>query len=107
MKNNMRLFLCLLFLFSIFHFPFSIAPARADAPEVVRFSVEDGGVDASSPFTPERLDSVLHIVRGERNVEAFERFFHDFIQIDSTATLTSDVPDSVYERRLKSILSPI
>ena len=56
---------------------------------------------------PGRLDSLVTVVRGESSVAAFEKFFDEFIRIDSTLVLTSDTPDSVYQRRLRSILSPI
>ncbi len=54
---------------------------------------------------PGRLDSLVTVVRGESSVAAFEKFFDEFIRIDSTLVLTSDTPDSVYQRRLRSILS--
>jgi membrane-bound lytic murein transglycosylase D len=44
---------------------------------------------------------------GERDAAAFDRFFDEFIRLDTTLVLTNDTPDSVYRRRLRSILSPI
>jgi membrane-bound lytic murein transglycosylase D len=64
---------------------------------------------AAAPWAPapEQLDSLLVAVHGDGSVAAFERFFDDFIRLDTTIVLTSDTPDSVYQRRLRSILSPI
>ncbi len=56
---------------------------------------------------PETLDSLLTVIRGESSVAAFEKFFDEFIRLDSTVVLTSDTPDSVYQRRMRLILSPI
>ena len=56
---------------------------------------------------PEMLDSLLVQAHGEGSVAAFERFFDEIIRLDTTLVLTSDTPDSVFQRRLRSILSPI
>ncbi len=58
-------------------------------------------------YSPGQLDSLLHTMRGDGSVAAFERFFDEFIRIDENEKSSSSTPDSVYERRLKSILSPI
>lgn len=56
---------------------------------------------------PVALDSLVTIYRDEGSVAAFDRFFDEFLRVDPTVVLTSDTPDSVYQRRLKSILSPV
>lgn len=57
--------------------------------------------------TPEVYDSIIALWY-ERNVSnSFDTFFKEFIDLDSTATLHSDIPDSVYSARLKMIVSPI
>jgi membrane-bound lytic murein transglycosylase D len=56
---------------------------------------------------PQVLDSMLVQANGDGSVAAFEKFFDEIIRLDTTLVLTSDTPDSVYERRLRSILSPI
>lgn len=58
-------------------------------------------------YSPEALDSLLMSMHSYNTVAAFEEFFNDFIQIDTTEILTSNIPDSVYQARLKAILSPI
>lgn len=56
---------------------------------------------------PVALDSLVTIYRDEGSVAAFDRFFDEFLRVDPTVVPTSDTPDSVYQRRLKSILSPV
>ncbi len=56
---------------------------------------------------PEVLDSLLVAARGEVSAAAFDSFFDEFIRLDSTVVFTSDTPDSVYQRRLRTLLSPI
>jgi membrane-bound lytic murein transglycosylase D len=58
-------------------------------------------------YSAETLDSLLTTLYTDNTVTAFEEFFNDFIRVDSTEVLTSDTPDSVYQARLGSILSPI
>ena len=58
-------------------------------------------------YSPEALDSLLTSLHSYNTVAAFEEFFNDFIQLDTTEVLTSTTPDSVYQARLRAILSPI
>lgn len=58
-------------------------------------------------YSPEALDSLLMHLHSYKTVAAFEEFFNDFIQLDTTKVLTSSTPDSVYQARLRAILSPI
>ncbi len=103
MKKN------ILFLLAAF---FTVSSLGATAAPI--FPTEGEGEEETGPETeyatwqsPESLDSLLTVMRGESSVAAFEKFFDDFIRLDTTRTLTSDIPDSVYQRRLRSILSPI
>lgn len=57
--------------------------------------------------SPESFDSILTTWYEQNIFSSYEQFFRDFIDIDSTVTLVSTVPDSVYSARLKSILSPV
>jgi membrane-bound lytic murein transglycosylase D len=61
----------------------------------------------SAPPSPEVLDSLLSVMQGQRSERDFERFFDALHRIEPGAVLTSDTPDSIYRRRLHSILSPI
>lgn len=64
-------------------------------------------VEAEWDYSAETLDSLLMNLHCHNTVAAFEEFFNDFIQLDTTEVLTSNIPDSVYQARLRSILSPI
>ncbi len=86
----MKRLLFLFFIFSFFHF--FILPVKAMPVDSLQ---------------ADRLDSLLHVVRGQDATEAFQRYFDEFISVDSTEVFVSDIPDSVYIKRLSSILSPI
>lgn len=57
--------------------------------------------------SPEECDSLLTNWYEQNLFTSHENFFREFIDIDSTATLVSSIPDSVYSARMKAILSPI
>ncbi len=69
----------------------------------------DHTAPAFAPWAPapEWIDSLVTISARESSVAAYDRYFDDFIRLDTTVIYTSDTPDSVYQRRLRSILSPI
>lgn len=52
-------------------------------------------------------DSVVSQWHEQQALTAYEDFFKAFIDLDSTVTFASDIPDSVYAARLKMIVSPI
>ncbi len=56
---------------------------------------------------PSVYDSLLTIWQEQSSVAAFEAFFNDFINIDSSYVAQTNIPDSVYAERLSKILSPI
>lgn len=56
--------------------------------------------------TPERLDSLLAQLYENNTVSAFEDFFDSFIAVD-TVPLTSDIPDKVYEGRLRGMFPAV
>lgn len=56
--------------------------------------------------TPERLDSLLAQLYENNTVSAFEDFFDSFIAVD-TVPLTSDIPDKVYEERLRGMFPAV
>lgn len=57
--------------------------------------------------TPETYDSLVSAWQTQNQVNWFENFTTEFIQIDTTLNYTSDIPDSVYIARLRNIMSPI
>lgn len=99
---------------------------RDERPEIVPAAVAETEIEAEpaaepkeeTPLMPvweetdwqysaESLDSLLMNLHSLNTVTAFEDFFNDFLQIDTTVVLTSAIPDSVYQARLRAILSPI
>ncbi len=72
-------------------------------PDTPYYEYEDAAVCDLSPV----YDSLITVWHEQNAINSYENFFRDFIDIDSTAELTGTVPDSVYEARLKMILSPI
>lgn len=56
--------------------------------------------------TPEQLDSLLATLHENNTVNSFEEFFNSFIVVDSLP-LTSDIPDEVYESRLRNMFPAI
>lgn len=56
---------------------------------------------------PPHYDSLLTMWHAQSRTLQYEAFFNDFIDIDTTQYVYSNIPDSVYEARLKMILSPI
>lgn len=74
-------------------------------------AIEDDGLDGEDSLLtdtfPPKYDSLLTAWHERSKQQAFETFFNDFIDIDTTLYRTSNVPDSVYQARLRMILSPI
>ena len=60
-------------------------------------------VGADQPGSANHIDR-WHELNG---ANAYDAFYKEFIDIDTTLYLTSNVPDSVYEQRLRMIFSPI
>ncbi len=67
----------------------------------------DEGEELLPGMFPAKYDSLLTVWHERSKHIAFETFFNEFIDIDTTQYRTSNVPDSVYEARLKMILSPV
>jgi membrane-bound lytic murein transglycosylase D len=81
-------------------------PEAAPLPEP-KPAPEPEWVSAKWDYSAETLDSLLTTLHSNNSVAAFEQFFDDLIRLDTTEVLASTTPDSVYEARLRSILSPI
>lgn len=58
-------------------------------------------------LTPAVMDSLVATWNESQNALAFERFFTDYIALDSLSTSSASLPDSVYESRLRALASPI
>jgi membrane-bound lytic murein transglycosylase D len=58
-------------------------------------------------YSPEMYDSLL-VDWHERNViKSHDDFFTQFIEIDTSRPVVGEVPDSVYEARLRRLVSPV
>jgi membrane-bound lytic murein transglycosylase D len=94
--------------------PEAAQPVEKEPTEAVAESSPDPIIEEGDEYVPvewnysaERLDSLLHRLNANNTVSSFEDFFTDFITLDTTEVLTTNIPDSVYEARLRAILSPI
>ena len=58
-------------------------------------------------LTPAVMDSLVATWNESQNALAFEKFFADYIDLDSFEASSASLPDSVYEARLRSLASPI
>ena len=74
-----------------------VAKPVADTPREPRYN------------TPQQIDSAVALWRATSTVEAYERYFNDFLaaseRIDTT--LAGDNLDSVYVARLEALMSPV
>lgn len=83
------------------------APGAARA-EYIDFpvSAESGDIALEGLTDLTRYDSLLAAwQQGRPNV--YDNFYNEFIDVDTMLYMTSNVPDSVYEARLKMIMSPV
>jgi len=71
-------------------------PAPAPAAEAAGWALAPGA-----------LDSLVWFAREADGTAVFDSYFEEMMSLDTAVVATSDTPDSVYERRLRSILSPI
>ena len=56
---------------------------------------------------PSQIDSLVASWNEVQNALAFDNFFANYIAVDSLATTSAALPDSVYESRLRALASPI
>lgn len=58
-------------------------------------------------LTPESMDSLVASWNESQNARAFDKFFADYIAIDTLPAGSTSLPDSVYESRLRALASPV
>lgn len=63
--------------------------------------------EAQGDLTPAQYDSLLSVWATRRALESHERFFKEYIQIDTETAVPDSTPDSVYANRLRALASPI
>lgn len=85
---------------------------NADSVVAVTPEPEKAEVRPYNPYlnlklTPSAMDSLVASWSESQSALAFDKFFADYIAIDSLPASSSSLPDSVYESRLKALASPI
>ncbi|MCC8034365.1 MAG: transglycosylase SLT domain-containing protein [Rikenellaceae bacterium] len=88
-------------------FPEGAATADAEARALAGLNVYDDARPLHFKHTPEALDSLVAKWNGDNISTNYESYFRDFIDLDSTASLDGELPDSVYSARLRRMVSPI
>lgn len=83
-------------------------PQNRDGKEVTidEFLNQDACAEPLEMYA-QPYDSLVVALQEEKSRRAFDSFFNDFINIESVETTEGQLPDSVYEARLKMLLSPI
>lgn len=93
------------------------APAVVEQPKPAEVTKPTAEVSKELPrrvnenlaqdFTPSQMDSLLAIWKEGQTLNYFNAFFDTYVDINSPNASQSNLPDSVYENRLKSLVSPI
>lgn len=79
-------------------------PAPEPAPEVPA-PIRTLPDDVMLGLTPDQADSLLAVWRERQSQDAYREFFDNYILVDTT--VVGSVPDSVYVKRLRDLVSPI
>lgn len=79
----------------------------AVTPEPEKTEVRPYNPYLNLKLTPSAMDSLVASWSESQSALAFDKFFADYIAIDSLPASSSSLPDSVYESRLKALASPI
>lgn len=79
----------------------------AVTPEPEKVEVRPYNPYLNLKLTPSAMDSLVASWSESQSALAFDKFFADYIAIDSLPASSSSLPDSVYELRLKALASPI
>lgn len=89
----------------------AIARAAEEADRIASaaslFAREDSCANPCSTDSHAVYDSLTYRMQTDAAMAAFETFFSELVDIDSTGTLASAIPDSVYEARLAQLISPV
>ncbi len=78
-----------------------------DASSLSGLNVYDDALPLNIDRPAERLDSLLSRWHENNISDNYEDYFREFIDLDSTASVAGDLPDSVYMERLRFMVSPI
>lgn len=78
-----------------------------NAASLAGLEVWDDALPLNIADSPERLDSLVSSWYHESVSANYEEYFKQFIDLDSTATVAGELPDTVYRDRLRNLVSPI
>ena len=89
-----------------------VQPAVEKADSVAAPEPEKAEARPYNPYlnlhlTPAVMDSLVASWNESQSALAFDKFFADYIAIDSLPAGSTSLPDSVYESRLRALASPI
>ncbi|MCD8072082.1 MAG: transglycosylase SLT domain-containing protein [Alistipes sp.] len=84
-----------------------IETADGKASALAGLNVWDDATPLYIKHSPEALDSIVSKWNRDNVSANYESYFRDFINLDSTASLKGELPDSVYSARLRNMISPI
>ncbi|MCD8173518.1 MAG: transglycosylase SLT domain-containing protein [Alistipes sp.] len=78
-----------------------------NAASLAGLEVWDDALPLNIADSPERLDSLVSSWYHESVSANYEEYFKQFIDLDSTATVAGELPDTVYRDRLRNLVSPV
>lgn len=70
-------------------------------------AVKEHTIVRQKPLTPAQYDSLVHVWDRMRKEDTFEYFVNTYKNYDPRIEPLGATPDSVYERRLKALVSPV
>lgn len=78
-----------------------------NASSLAGLEVWDDALPLNFADTPETLDSLVALWYHDSVSANYEEYFKQFIDLDSTAAVAGELPDTVYRDRLRCLVSPI
>ena len=88
-----------------------VAVPETPAPRTEAFPSEEEAADPRTApaydLSPAEIDSLVSLWRERQTLASYHTFFNDYIALDSPATESETLPDSVYVRRLQALVSPV
>jgi membrane-bound lytic murein transglycosylase D len=83
------------------------APEKVDSTTQTTINEKPYNPYLNLTLTPKCMDSLIASWNESQNARAFDKFFADYIAIDSLSSSSASLPDSVYESRLRALASPV
>lgn len=82
-------------------------PEKVDSTKQTTINEKPYNPYLNLTLTPKCMDSLIASWNESQNARAFDKFFADYIAIDSLSSSSASLPDSVYESRLRALASPV